>query len=297
MITQSAWARQPIREAWSEEHLFLEHSIALGLVIKSSTSTAYDSHLNSFINFCQLHHCMIDPTADTLSYYVVWLSHYIEPRLVDTYLSGIANKLEFMFPDMHAARRSPLVTQTLQGCKRQFSKPIRQKLPIGEHDIVCIIQSIGILPDYDNALFIAMLMTGFKTLQHLGELAWPDSVKFQSYRKVAMCHTLIQTPTTISYTLPYQKNDSLRSGYKILLCISPKLNLDSLGHMQFYLTLHDAKHLHHPALWVTESGTVPTHSWFLCKLHLFGGQEFTGYSMRAGGATALAAAGMSGDLI
>jgi hypothetical protein len=245
MITQSAWARQPIREAWSEERLFLECSIALGLIIKSSTSTAYDSHLNSFINFCQLRHHMIDPTANTLSYYVVWLSHYIEPCSVDTYLSGIAHKLKFMFPDVRATRRSPLVTQTLQGCKHQFSKPIHQKLPIREHNIVCIIQSIGILPDYDNVLFIAMLMTEFKTLQCLGELAWPDSVKLQSYRKVAMHHTLLQMPTTISYTLPYQKNNSLGSRYKILLCISPESNLDSLRHMQFYSTLCDAKHLHH----------------------------------------------------
>lgn len=297
MIPLSAGSRQPLRVAWTEERLFLERSIALGLAIEPSTSAAYDSHLNSFINFCQLHHRLIDPTPDTLSYYVVWLSHHIEPRSVDTYLSGIANKLEFMFPEVRAARRSPLVTRTLQGCKRRLSKPIRQKVPIGEHDITRIIEAVGFLPDYDNTLFIAMLITGFKSLQRLGELAWPDSVKLQSYRKVSLRHTLTRTADTISYVLPYQKNDSLGTGHKILLCRSHEPHVDPVEHVERYLTARDRKHLHHPALWVTSAGTVPTRGWFLNKLHDFGSQEFSGHSLRAGGATALATAGMSGDLI
>ncbi|KAG2112662.1 uncharacterized protein F5147DRAFT_572425, partial [Suillus discolor] len=170
------------REAWTDECLFLQHSIALGLAIESSTSSTYNSHLNSFINFCQLHHRLTDPTPDTLSYYVVWLSHHIEPHSVDTYLSGITNKLKFMLPDVCATQCSPLVTRTLQGHKRQLSKPICQKMPIGEHDITCIIEAVGLHPDYDNSLFIAMLITGFKSLQRLGELAWPDS------RNLAVIH-------------------------------------------------------------------------------------------------------------
>jgi len=189
MITECTRSRQLIREAWTDERLFLIRSIALGLAIEPSTSSAYDSHLNSYINFCQLHHRIIDPTPDTLSYFVVWLSHYIEPRSVDTYLSGICNKLEFMFPNIREVRRSPLVSRTLQGCKRRLSKPIRQKVPIGEHDIARIVNIIGPSPDYDNTLFITMLITGFKTLQRLGELAWPDAVKLQSYRKVSLRHT------------------------------------------------------------------------------------------------------------
>ncbi|KAG2339209.1 hypothetical protein BDR05DRAFT_977831 [Suillus weaverae] len=170
-------SRQPIREAWTDECLFHERLIALGLAIEPSTSSAYDSHLNSYINFCQLHHRIIDPTQDTLSYYVVWLSHFIEPRSVDNYLSGIANRLKFMFPDIL-------------------------------DDVARIVDTIGSHPSYDDSLFLATLITGFKSLQRLGELVWPDSTKLQTYRKVSLRHTLHSTATSASYLLPYQKNDS-----------------------------------------------------------------------------------------
>jgi len=36
-------------------HLQYKHSLALGFAIESMTASAYDSHLNSYLNFCQLH--------------------------------------------------------------------------------------------------------------------------------------------------------------------------------------------------------------------------------------------------
>ncbi|KAG2109719.1 uncharacterized protein F5147DRAFT_692105 [Suillus discolor] len=75
------------------------------------------------------------------------------------------------------------------------------------------------------------------------------------------------------------------------------LESDNGLHVLQYLAAHDTSFLHHPALWVTSAGIVPTRSWFLRRLHHFGGNEFSGHSMRAGGATALAAAGMALDLI
>ncbi|KAG2743561.1 hypothetical protein P692DRAFT_20666066, partial [Suillus brevipes Sb2] len=246
-----------------------------------------------------LHHRPIDPTPDTLSYFTVWLSHHIEPRSVDNYLSGIANRLEFMFPDVRVARRSPLVTRTLQGCKRRLSKPVRQKIPLGLDDLARIVDVVQHDNDcrYDNTLFLAMLLTGFKTLQRLGEMTWPDATKLQSYKKVALRHTLSSTTTCASYMLPYQKNDSLRQGCKILIQAEPHSTIDPLVHMLRYLDARDSTFLHHPALWVTSTGIIPTRSWFLRRLHHFGGSAFSGHSMRAGGATALAAAGMSLDLI
>lgn len=299
MIPLTTTSRQPIREAWTDERLFRERAIALGFAIESSTAAAYDSHLNSYITFCQLHHRQIDPTPDTLSYYVVWLSHHLEPRSVDNYLSGIANRLEFMYPDVRAVRRCPLVTRTLRGCKRRLSKPVRQKSPLGLDDlarITHIIRKDANAP-YDDTLFLAMLITGFKSLQRLGELTWPDSTKLQSYKKVSLRHTLSYTNNSVSYTLPYQKNDSLGTGFKILITAEPNSAIDPLAHMCRYLDARDALFLHHPALWVTETGNVPTRSWFLRRLHRFCGAEVSGHSMRAGGATALAAEGMAPDLI
>src|SRR6267154_1580973 len=113
--------KQPIREAWSHERLLYERSLALGFAINSTTAAVYDSHLNSYVNFCRLHKLPLEPTEDTLSFYTVWLSHYIEPRSVDSYLSGIANRLESSYPQVRVARRSSLVAHTLHGCKCQLS--------------------------------------------------------------------------------------------------------------------------------------------------------------------------------
>lgn len=46
---------------------------------------------------------------------IVWLSRHIEPRPVDKYLSGVANNLELMLPDVLVACRS-LATRTLKNC-------------------------------------------------------------------------------------------------------------------------------------------------------------------------------------
>ncbi|OAX30747.1 hypothetical protein K503DRAFT_704869, partial [Rhizopogon vinicolor AM-OR11-026] len=40
------------------------------------------------------HHFNIDPTPDMLSYYVTFMSHYVQPHSINTYLSGIVNQLE-----------------------------------------------------------------------------------------------------------------------------------------------------------------------------------------------------------
>ncbi|KAG1721012.1 uncharacterized protein EDB91DRAFT_1064599, partial [Suillus paluster] len=101
------------------------------------------------------------------------------------------------------------------------------KLPISLDDLTRIVHTLGPQPSYDDSLFLAMLITGFKSLQCLGELVWPDSAKLQTY----------------------------------------------------------------------SMGTVPTCAWFLRCLHWFCGADFSGHSLRAGGAMALAAAGMAPDLI
>ncbi|KAG2051889.1 hypothetical protein BDR06DRAFT_888969, partial [Suillus hirtellus] len=199
-------------------HLFRECSIVLGFAIEPSTSIVYDSHLNSYITFCQLHHHPIDPTQDTLSYYVIWLTHHIEPHLVDNYLSSITSRLELLFPDVCNARHSPLISQTLQGCKCRLSKPICWTLPLGVDNLTCIRNRIAQwgVPHYDDKLFLAMLLTGFRSLQWLGELTWPDASKHQSYKKVALHHTFSSNTNLIQYF----SGHSMRAGSATALTAS-----------------------------------------------------------------------------
>jgi hypothetical protein len=165
MITVSTSSRQPKMETWTHEHFLYERSLALGFVIDSTTASVYNSHLNSYITFCRLHHLPIDPMVKTLSFYVVWLSHHIEPHLVDSYLSGIANRLEDTYPAVQEARNSSIVMCTPRGCKRRLSRPNQQKLPLSLHNLLQVNTGLGQHAEHDDCLFLTLLFTGFLTLQ------------------------------------------------------------------------------------------------------------------------------------
>src|ERR1700733_3309167 len=85
---------QPRHEPWSLECLNYEHSILLGMSIDTSTASTYSSALNSYLTFCKMHGLPIEPTPQTLSCYTTFQSFHINPKSVDSYLSGICNQLE-----------------------------------------------------------------------------------------------------------------------------------------------------------------------------------------------------------
>jgi hypothetical protein len=214
MIPCTTKSKQPIQEAWTLERLQYEHSVVLGAILESTTASAYDSHLNSYLNFCRLHNCDVEPTEDTMSFFVVWLTHHIEPQSVDTYLSGIVSRLEPHFPRVRDVRMSLLVSRTLKGCKKRLSKPINRKQPLSNDNLALVVDTLESSDLYDDILFVAMLVTGFKTLQRLGELVWPDTLKHQSYRKLPLRHTLHVDHDSASCMLPYQKNSALGCGVR-----------------------------------------------------------------------------------
>jgi len=92
--------RQPKRERWSMERLIHERALALGEAIDLSTKKSYGSALNSYLNFILLHGLPAEPTENTLSLFTVYMSFYIKPDSVDSYLSGIVQQLEPYFPDV-----------------------------------------------------------------------------------------------------------------------------------------------------------------------------------------------------
>jgi hypothetical protein len=58
-----------------------------------------------------------------------------------------------------------------------------------------------------------------------------------------------------------------------------------------YLHLRDTRWRFNPELWLQADGTIPT-SWFISCLHCHFSSDISGHSLRAGGATALAKAGV-----
>jgi hypothetical protein len=290
MIKISDSSRQPARQPWTMDRLVHERSITLGYSLDTSSFGAYTSALNSYLTFCNSHNLPIDPTPDTLSFFAVYISSHINPKSADSYLSGICRQLEPFFPDVRKNRRSLLVARTVKGCKRRFGVPVKRKLPLGHSDLMLVINSLP-SPSHDDLLFLAQLLSGFHALLRLGELVFPDKIANRNYRKITLRHSVKVQPGFFSFFLPSHKGDITFEGNTIII---EKHNRPSDPYSPFLAYLHSRDHLFpvHPELWLTSRGTVPTRHWFISRLRRFFPKDYAGHSLRSGGATSLAEAGV-----
>ena len=296
MFKISSTSRQPRREAWTMERLVNERSISLGYSLDASSFGTYTSALNSYLTFCNLHKLPVEPTPDTLSFYVVFLSSHIEPRSVNSYLSGICRQLEPFFPEIRQNRKSILVHRTMAGCMRRFGTPTKRKSPFSHANLLFVLDCLASTPTHDNLLFIAILFTAFHALLRLGELVFPDKKNLRNYRKISLRHTVSILATHFSFFLPSHKGDRFFEGNTILV---QKLTTatDPFCHFVSYIESRDKLFPLHPELWLTSRGTVPTRHWFISRLRHFFPKNFAGQSLRSGGATSLAEAGADLDTI
>ena len=287
-VTQTS--KQPKREAWTMERFINERSISLGFSLDASSYGNYTSALNSYLTFCNLHNFPVDPTPDTLSFYVVFLSTHIKPDSVNSYLSGICRQLEPFFPDIRHNRKSILVSRTMTGCMRRFGTPVKRKTPLSHANLLFILDSMVSSPSHDDLLFAALILTGFHALMRLGELVFPDKKALRNYRKISLRHSVSILPSQYSFFLPSHKGDRFFEGNIILI---QKLTTPTDPYNPFikYLTSRDTRFPIHPELWLTSRGNVPTRHWFLTRLRRFFPKEIAGQSIRSGGATSLAEAG------
>jgi hypothetical protein len=122
-----------------------------------------------------MHNFPVEPTPDTLSFYVVYMSHHIKPSSVDSYLSGITQQLEPYFPSVREVRKSMLLRRTIAGCKRLRGLPTTRKRALTMDDLRLVVHHYStITPSHDDLLFVAQLLTGFFALMRLGELTIPN---------------------------------------------------------------------------------------------------------------------------
>ncbi len=273
------------------ERLLLGRAVALDHALDSSTHASYSSALNSYLAFCQLHHFPLDPTPDTLSLYVVFQSHHIEPRSVDAYLSGICSELEAFYPAVRANRRAPLVARTLKGCKRLYSKPVQRKRALTRDDLNIVSSSLAHTQSHDDLLFLTLLLTGFHALLRLGELVWPDQRDRRSYRKLSRRTSVKCSDVSFEFALHSHKTDRQFAG-DIVLVHKTVSGANPLDTFRAYLTARDNRHPCRSELWLKFDGGVPTRGWFTRRLRRFFPTDVSGHSMRAGGATALALDGV-----
>ena len=296
MIDSGVKSKQRRRLAWTRERLLRERAIALGQAIDISTWKNYGSALNSYLTFVRLHNFPVEPTADTLSFFTVFMCHHIKPDSVDTYLSGICHQLEPYFPSVREIRKSMLCKRTLTGCKRLRGTPTKRKRALTLMDLQTIINHYTNSSSHDDLLFLSQLLTGFFALMRLGELTVSDDKSLFDFRKITSRTSVSLSNNDYRFFLPSHKADKFFEG-NIVIIQCHDGPIDPLFFFKKYLDSRDRRFPFSPDLWLRANGTRPSRSFFIRRMRLFFAEDITGQSMRAGGATSLAENGVPPHLI
>ncbi|KAF8806858.1 hypothetical protein BYT27DRAFT_7223991 [Phlegmacium glaucopus] len=270
------------RETWTCECLLRERAIAIACAVEPSSISSYSSAVSSYFDFCSTHSFPIEPTPNTLSFYAVYMLHHIKPRSVASYLSGVCNQLEPFFPDVRMHRRHWLVSKTLEGCRKMFPSATSRKRPLTRLELANVCRYYKSSSSFNNTLFLAILFTGFHGLQ--------------DYRKIIMRSTVQINPKSFQFLLPGHKADRFFEGSQVIIQATD-LDDDAWAPFSSYLALHNQLFPLRAELLLKEDGTVPTRSWFLHLLQKHFPGNVGGHSLRAGGATALAEAGLPPHII
>ena len=296
MSSSASRPRRAPEEPWSTEALILWRSYYVTSSLAPSSRLSYTSALQSYHRFCQLHDFPTKPLADTLSFLLTYRSHSLRPQTLSSYLSGICNQLEAFYPQVRALRQSPIVRHTLAGIHRVHSTSAHRKRPLLPADLQVAIDHFGSSPDYDDALFLAQLLVGFDQLLRLAELCCPDNPQLFDVRRSMRRFDVTVGPEHLQLLLPGNKTDKFFAGSQLLLqrwsdpiCPVP--------YLLTYLRLRDQRFPWRPELWIRQDGSSPCRSWFHRQLRTLFDDGISGHSMRAGGATALAAAGVPSERI
>ena len=296
MIDSGVKSKQKRRLAWTRERLLRERAIALGQAIDTSTWKNYGSALNSYLTFVRIHNFPVEPTADTISFFTVFMCHHIKPDSVDTYLSGICQQLEPYFPSIREIRKSILCKRTLAGCKRLRGVPTKRKRALTLSDLQTVIDYYANSSSHDDLLFVSQLLTGFFALMRLGELTVSDDKSLFDYRKITSRTSLSLSANDYCFFLPSHKADKFFEG-NIVIVQHHTGTIDPLSFFKKYLTSRDRLFPFHSDLWIRADGSRPSRSFFIRRMRLFFEDDIAGQSMRAGGATSLAENGVPPHLI
>jgi hypothetical protein len=137
------------------DELLQERALALSNSVDISSDQSYGSALNSWIAFIKMHNFPLELNIDTLSFFIVYMSHHIRPKSVKYYLSGLVRKLEPDFPSVREVRLSRLVVKVMKGCMKSRGVAVRRKLPLSINDLQFIINKLSSTHLHDDLLFRA----------------------------------------------------------------------------------------------------------------------------------------------
>lgn len=270
-----------------------------------STKSAYRSGLSSFLKFCIREKRPAVPTIDNICSYISascrtasQRTHRpLAPGSIQGYLSAIAASFEHLYPDVRLATNLARVRKVLRGVRIQFSLPVTRKDPLTIHDLILVSDSSSL--DFDDTLFTALLLVGFHGLHRLGEITSPDSDRSRSHRKIILRASLSFSNCGgfAKYTLPHSKTDPFFQGSSVILAACAIPGACPITALSRYVLRRDVWFDQSGPLFMTLGGVPPTRSWFLARFRRYFEVNKSGHSMRSGGATAFAQAGLPLDHI
>ena len=250
-------SNQPNRQRWTLTKLAQAHATALSNSVDLSTQQSYGLALNSWLAFVNLHEFPFEPTLETLSYFIVYMSHHINPQSVKCYLSDLVQQLEPNYPTIRDLRNSRHITKVMCSCLKMNTKAVSRKSTLSLDDVCLVCDRFKHSISHNDLLFVAMLSTGFHGLLRLGELTLPDSSSIRDWCKVTQHQSLVLRHNEFEFLLPAHKADHFFEGN----CVLIRAFSSSFDPVPVFLCyLFSCDHLFPAAtpLWLTSKGEVPS---------------------------------------
>ena len=158
----------------------------------------------------------------------------------------------------------------MKGCQRLQSSPVKRKRALTFDDLHKVVNELATSNLHDDLLFIAMLLTSFFTLMHLGKLTFPDEIHLRNWKKIMRRSTVVVTNEQYKFLLPAHKADRFFDRNRIIVKKDQYCNINPLAAFQAYLTSRDDCFPLSSPLWILHNGTVPTRQFFITRLcHFF----------------------------
>lgn len=166
-----------------------------------------------------MHSFLINSTANSLSFFVVYMSHHIKSDSVASYLSGICHQLKPYFSNVQAICNSYLVTQTLTSCCKLYNTSAFCHMPLIAEHLIALCDALSSSSDYDDTLFLTLILVDIFGLLWLEELVTFGIVADCNHQKLILHSSLCWDADAFGFTLPTYKADRFFQKNDMLICL------------------------------------------------------------------------------
>lgn len=271
----------------SRETLEASRSMLWDSALEASSAAAYRRALRQWLAFALSLRSPEIPTIDSLSLFVVWRLGTVLPSTVRGDLSALAWEFKPRMGEKEwtRVRQSAEVLRAMRGGSKVRPHSPRQAPPLLKPEVDrAIAAGLAPNPTYDTLLFATQVVFLFFACGRAAEVTDADNRAYRTSKKRMLRSRLSFTSAGIKVFLPYQKASPLYAGsyYHFALI---DVGMDAARLVARYLEARDALHGRGGPLWLKADGSVPLRRWFVTRLRRLAGKQFTGHSLRPGGAT------------